>query len=282
MSNLKKLKGMNSSRHRVVWKSNLSGGLLSLKKLVRGKISKGGRNNLGRITCRHRGGGHKQKYRSLDYLRSKGEYSVSKLFSLDYDPTRTSRIGRYYTNKFDMFYTLGVEEGSVSIQGKGFRGQSRQSVISGDSDGLLSNEYLSGNTMRLRDMPVGYTIHNIQSRLGNKFTSYSRAAGTSCVLLKNDSLKGKSLIKLPSKHKILLDWNCLGTLGKVCDSEHNLKVKGKAGVNRWLGIRPTVRGYAMNVFDHPNGGKTRGGRQVRTKWGKVAKWASTRRFKRYV
>jgi large subunit ribosomal protein L2 len=220
---LKKLKGMNSSRHRVV-SSNSDSSLLSVKKLVKGKMSKGGRNNLGRITCRHQGGGHKQKYRSLDFLRSTGEYSKSKLFSTDYDPTRTSSISRYYTKKFNMFYTIGVEDGGVDIQGRGFRGQhgvkrtgkmtwgntedgGDDSVHSLENNMLcidsLENNFVSGNTMRLRDMPVGYTIHNIQSRLSNKSTTYSRAAGTSCVLLKNEN--GKSLIKLPSKHKILLD-----------------------------------------------------------------------------
>lgn len=247
------------TRHKVSL-CKLESSLQPYKKLIKGKISSGGRNNTGRITMRRLGGGHKQCYRMVDTLGKYGEFSESKYLSTEYDPTRTGNINRYYTKKFNTFYVLGSEEISDVIQG---------------SKVIENNNFKAGNVLPLKNIPVGFEIYNIQNHKSNKKTNFCKSAGCKSILLKLQD--GKALVKLPSKAQLLLDWDCIATIGSVNNSGHSLKVLGKAGVNRWLGKRPKVRGYAMNPFDHPNGGKTRGGQQPKTKWGKVAKWVSTRK-----
>ena len=274
---IRKLKPTTSSnRHRVLGEK-LENSLLPIKNLVKGKKSSGGRNSSGRITTRHHGGGHKQKYRNIDFMRNISCFSESYLLNIEYDPTRTGKINRYYNKQFKMFYTLGDSSNRNSIQGKYQNGQYKDSINYKLDSGTvlnLDNKYKEGNTMKLKDIPAGLNIYNIQSRINKNYTNFSKSAGCSSTLIKHEGLK--SLVRLPSKTLVYIDSNCIATIGSVNNSQHSLRVLGKAGASRWLGRRPTVVGFAMNAYDHPNGGKTRGG-NPRTKWGKLAKWVSTRR-----
>jgi len=236
----------------------------SLSKLLRDKSltlslkKSSGRNSTGRITCRHRGGGHKRSLRYIDLTRSNGYYSDTQCVSKEYDPNRSSMIGRCFTGSFKPFYVIsarGMEPGNVS---------SSLSLLS--RRGIQAEH--SGAGLCLKDITAGSMIYNINGKL-------CRSAGSGGVLLKVD--EKEALIRLPSKVVISVDSSLYATLGKASNSNHKLRKLGKAGANRWRGIRPTVRGIVMNACDHPNGGKGSGGMQPKTKWGKWAKWVSTRK-----
>lgn len=245
-----------SLRHRKI--------LIQPKKNIRIKSSStsikkhAGRNNTGSITTRHHGGRHKRYYRNIDFKRLNAPYALSSLLSIENDPNRSANIARYFSPLFKSFYIIAPENISNKIQGPKYP----------------YNRYVkNGDTLPLTDIPIGSKCYNIQTHFKSNPT-IARSSGSAATLLKTDSIN--ATIRLPSKKIINLDKRFLATVGQPSNSNKNLTVKGKAGANRWRGKRPTVRGYAMNAFDHPHGGKTRGGIQPKTLWGKKAKWVKTR------
>ena len=205
-----------------------------------------GRNSTGRITCRHRGGGHKRSLRYIDINRNMGYYSNVSCLSSEYDPNRSSMIGRCFTGSFKSFYIIGA----MGMK----RGNLSSSLWLRLRRGIQSEH--AGAGLCLRDITSGSLIYNINGKL-------CRSAGSVGVLLKVDSKE--ALIRLPSKLVISVGSEGYATLGKASNMNHKLRKQGKAGANRWLGIRPTVRGIAQNAVDHPNGGKSSGGSQPKTK-----------------
>ncbi|WP_297574158.1 50S ribosomal protein L2 [uncultured Deefgea sp.] len=227
------------------------------------KSKTGGRNNNGHITTRHIGGGHKQHYRLVDFRRNK-DGIVAKVERLEYDPNRTANIAL-------LCYTDG--ERAYIIAPKGL--SAGMTVISG-SDAPIK----VGNTLPIRNIPVGSTIHCIEMQPG-KGAQIARSAGTSVQLLARDGMYAQLRLRSGEIRKVHVD--CRATIGEVGNGEHSLRSYGKAGAKRWLGIRPTVRGTAMNPVDHPHGGgegRTGEGRVPVSPWGQPAKGYRTRRNKR--
>jgi len=234
-----------------------------LKKLTESKTRISGRNNKGRMTIRHRGGGHKKLYRIIDFRRDKKEIPA-KVLSLEYDPNRTARIALLAYADGEKRYILapnGLEVGS--------------SVIAGENADILV-----GNALPLNNIPLGTMIHNIELRKG-KGGQMARSAGTAAQLLAKEA--GYAQIKLPSGETRMVHLKCYATIGQVGNlNSENVSI-GKAGRKRWLGIRPTVRGVAMNPVDHPHGGgegRTSGGRHPVSPWGVPTKGFKTRNNKR--
>ena len=204
------------------------------KSLVVGISKNGGRNNDGRMTMRYIGGGHKQKYRIIDFKRDKEEVPAT-VNSIEYDPNRTARIAL-------LFYADGEKRYIVAPDGL----KVGDKVVSGKT--AAPNV---GNTLYLSDIPLGTVIHNIELKPG-KGGAVARGAGTYAQLNARD---GKyAIVKMPSGEVRLILTTCKATIGSVSNSEHNLVVSGKAGRSRWLGRRPRVRGVVMNPVDHPMGG----------------------------
>jgi large subunit ribosomal protein L2 len=204
------------------------------KSLVVGISKNGGRNNDGRMTMRYIGGGHKQRYRIIDFKRDKEEVPAT-VNSIEYDPNRTARIAL-------LFYADGEKRYIVAPDGL----KVGDTVVSGKT--AAPNV---GNTLFLSDIPLGTVIHNIELKPG-KGGAVARGAGTYAQLNARD---GKyAIIKMPSGEIRLILTTCKATIGSVSNSEHNLVVSGKAGRSRWLGRRPRVRGVVMNPVDHPMGG----------------------------
>jgi large subunit ribosomal protein L2 len=233
------------------------------KSLLRGKTSKGGRNNTGRMTVRNVGGGHKQRYRIIDFKRNKHDVpAVVK--SIEYDPNRTARIAL-------LFYKDGEKRYIVAPNGL----KVGATIVSGEK----SSPDL-GNALPLSKIPVGTIIHNVELVPG-KGASMSRSAGAYAQLVAKE---GKyATIKLPSGEMRMVLATCYATIGVVSNSEHMNTRKGKAGRNRWLGKRPRTRGVAMNPVDHPMGGgegKSSGG-HPRSRNGVFAKGLKTRRPSKY-
>lgn len=230
------------------------------KSLSTGKNKSGGRNNKGRITCRHRGGGNKKKYRMVDFKRDKSEIPA-KVARIEYDPNRSANLALLHYVDGEKRYILcpsGLHVGDM--------------VISSDKADIKP-----GNTLTLMKIPVGSTIHNIEMKPG-KGGQLVRSAGSSAQLLGKD--KGMISLKIPSGEIRLVSEHCKATVGAVGNSEHNKTVIGKAGKTRWLGVRPTVRGVVMNPVDHPHGGgegRTSGGRHPVTPWGVPTKGYRTRK-----
>lgn len=233
------------------------------KSLLSSKGRINGRNNNGRITMRRRGGGHKRKYREIDFRRDKLGV-VGKIESIQYDPNRTANIALVVYTDGEKRYILcpqGLAKGDTVTSGSG-------------------SEIRVGNAMPLKDIPTGEMIHNIELRPG-RGGQIARGAGAGVQLMaKADSY---AQVRLPSgeQRKILLE--CFATIGVIGNIEHQNKKLGKAGVSRWLGRRPKVRGVAMNPVDHPHGGgegKTSGGRHPVSPWGQLAKGKKTRHNKR--
>jgi large subunit ribosomal protein L2 len=228
------------------------------KSLIKGKSKSGGRNNSGKMTMRYIGGGHKKKYRIIDFKRDKQDIpAVVK--SIEYDPNRSARIALLVYADGEKRYIISPEGLSVG-----------QTVLSGEK---ASPEV--GNTMSLKNIPLGTIIHNIELYPG-KGASIARSAGSWAQLNARD---GKyAIIKLPSGEVRMILTTCVATIGSVSNSEHNLSVSGKAGRSRWLGRRPRVRGVVMNPVDHPMGGgegKASGG-HPRSRKGLPAKGYKTR------
>ncbi len=231
--------------------------------LTEKKSKTGGRNNYGRITTRHRGGGHKQKYRIIDFKRNKDDI-VAKVVRIEYDPNRSAYIALLSYADGEKRYILAPKELEAGM-----------TVVSGTSVGIKA-----GNALPLDNIPVGSVVHNVEMKPG-KGGQLARSAGTSVRLVAKEGayatlrLRSGEMRKVPAK--------CRATLGTVSNSEHNLEKIGKAGASRWRGIRPTVRGVAMNPVDHPHGGgegRTSGGRHPVTPWGVPTKGHKTRKNKR--
>ena len=233
------------------------------KGLVSGSVTSGssGRSR-GRVTMRHRGGGHKRLYRFIDFKRCSKEVDVCRL---EYDPNRTCLIA----------LTKDVESSKYSYV------LAPEGIKAGDR--LFSGEGVpisSGNTLPLRSIPTGVLVHSIELKIG-KGGRIVRSAGSSAQIMGRDG--SYVLVRLPSSEVRKVHEDCSATIGSVSNSEHKNRVVGKAGRSRWLGRRPHVRGVAMNPIDHPHGGgegKTSGGRHPVSPWGQSAKGMKTRRRKR--
>jgi large subunit ribosomal protein L2 len=237
-----------------------------LKSLLDKHNKTGGRNSLGRLAVRHRGGGHKRRYRIVDFKRDK-DGIPGKVAAIEYDPNRTARIARIHYADGEKRYILapvGLKVGS--------------SVLSG-----AEVDILPGNCLPLKSIPLGTTIHNIELKRG-KGGQVVRSAGGGAQLLAKEGPFAQ--VKLPSGEVRKVDVECRATVGQVGNLEHENISIGKAGRNRWLGWRPTVRGVAMNPVDHPLGGgegKTSGGRHPCTPWGvREKKTRNNKRTQRYI
>ena len=221
------------------------------KSLITSKPERGGRNSGGRITSRHRGGGHKQQYRIIDFKRSKDEVRA-KVAAIEYDPNRTCRIALLHYLDGTKAYILapkGLEVG--------------QHIESGQRADIKP-----GNALPLRYVPVGTVIHNVEMRPG-KGGRIARSAGMSVQLVAKEG--DFATLRMPSTEMRRVPIDCRATIGEVGNAEHELVKIGKAGRNRWKGVRPQSRGVAMNPVDHPLGGgegKTSGGRPAVSPWGK--------------
>src|SRR5271165_6846974 len=220
------------------------------RSLVVAHPASGGRNNLGRKTSRHRGGGHKRQYRIVDFRRDK-DGVPAKVAAIEYDPNRNARIALLHYYDGEKRYILApaqVRVGDVLASGQG-------------------SEIRPGNALPLRYIPVGSTVHNIELRPGQG-GKLARGAGMSAQLVAKEGQF--ATLRLPSTEMRRVPIDCRGTLGEVGNSEAELIVIGKAGRNRWKGVRPQTRGVAMNPVDHPLGGgegKTSGGRHPVSPWG---------------
>jgi len=233
------------------------------KSLTEGKKRTGGRNNTGRITTRHIGGGHKQRYRLIDFKRRKFDMDATVL-RLEYDPNRTAFIAL-------IEYTDGEKAYIIAPQ----RLTAGDKVVAGEKQDVKP-----GNAMPLKNMPVGTIIHNVELKPG-KGAQLCRSAGTYAQLVGRDA--GYAQVKLASGELRLILGDCMASVGAVSNSDHSNTNLGKAGRKRWLGVRPTVRGVVMNPIDHPHGGgegRTSGGRHPVTPWGKPTKGAKTRTKKK--
>ena len=231
--------------------------------LLEKKSKSGGRNNNGRITTRHVGGGHKQHYRVIDFKRTK-DGIPAKVERLEYDPNRSANIALVCYNDGERRYVIaprGLAAGDV--------------IESGEAAPIKV-----GNTLPLRNIPVGSVIHCIELKPG-KGAQLARSAGASVQLVAREGQHVTLRLRSGEMRKVLSE--CRATLGQVSNVEHNLRSLGKAGASRWRGVRPTVRGVAMNPVDHPHGGgegRTSGGRHPISPWGTPTKGYKTRKNKR--
>ena len=234
-----------------------------VKSLTEGLHKSGGRNNRGRITTRHIGGGHARRYRMVDFKRTKFDMSAV-VERMEYDPNRTAFIA-----------LIKYEDGTQSYILAPQRLQVGDKVVAGDKVDVKP-----GNAMKLKNIPVGTIVHNVEMRPG-KGGQMARSAGAYVQLVGRDG--GYAQIKLNSGELRIVPQDCMATIGAVSNSDHTNVKLGKAGRKRWLGVRPSVRGVAMNPVDHPHGGgegRTSGGRHPVSKWGKGAKGTKTRNNKR--
>jgi large subunit ribosomal protein L2 len=232
-------------------------------KLLEKQSRSAGRNNAGRITTRHMGGGHKQHYRKIDFRRKK-DGIAAKVERLEYDPNRSANLALLCYVDGERCYIVAPKGVIVGTQ-----------LMSG-VDAPIKN----GNTLPLRNIPVGSTIHCVELSAG-KGAQLARSAGTSIQLLAREGDYAQLRLRSGEIRKVHID--CRATIGEVGNAEHNLRSIGKAGAQRWRGIRPTVRGVVMNPVDHPHGGgegKTAAGRHPVSPWGTPAKGYRTRSNKR--
>jgi len=234
-----------------------------VKELTEGLSKKGGRNNHGRITARRRGGGHKRRYRLVDFKRQKFDVPA-KVTRLEYDPNRTAFIALIEYEDGEQSYILAPQRLAVG-----------DTVVSGKRADIKP-----GNAMPLAAIPVGTIVHNVELKIG-RGGQIARSAGTYVQLVGRDA--GYALLRLSSGEVRMVRAECMATVGAVSNPDQaNIKL-GKAGRKRWIGKRPAVRGVAMNPIDHPHGGgegRTSGGRHPVTPWGRPTKGAKTRRNKK--
>ncbi|MGB5313936.1 MAG: 50S ribosomal protein L2 [Polyangiales bacterium] len=232
------------------------------KKLLDAKKQTAGRNNQGRITSRFRGGGHKQRYRKIDFKRNKvGVPATVK--AIEYDPNRSARIALLHYADGEKAYILAPDGLQVGTE-----------VLSS-----RNADVKPGNSLRLRDMPLGTMIHNIELKIGTG-AQLVRSAGTAAQLMAKDG--DYAQIRLPSGVVRMVHLNCRASVGQVSNSQHARVTLGKAGRSRWMGKRPHNRGTTMNPVDHPMGGgegRTAGGRHPCSPWGQLAKGLKTRKNK---
>ena len=233
------------------------------KSLTERLMKKGGRNQQGRLTVRHQGGGHKRLYRVIDFKRNK-DGIPARVATIEYDPNRSARIALLNYVDGEKRYILapnGLKVGDM--------------VESGEQADIKV-----GNALPLKNIPVGTTVHNVELKIG-KGAQLVRSAGTSAQLMAKEG--SYALLRLPSGELRKVHVNCRATIGEVGNLEHENITLGKAGRNRWLGVRPENRGVAMNPNDHPHGGgegrSPVGRKHPVTKWGKCAMGAKTRRKK---
>ena len=231
--------------------------------LLEKKSRSGGRNNNGRITTRHIGGGHKQHYRLVDFKRNK-DGIIGTVERLEYDPNRSANIALVLYKDGERRYIIapaGVKAGAELLSG---------------ADAPIKH----GNCLPLRNIPVGSTVHCVEIKPG-KGAQIARSAGTSVQVVAREGTYSTLRLRSGEMRKIHVD--CRATLGVVSNGEHSLRKLGKAGATRWRGVRPTVRGVVMNPVDHPHGGgegRTSGGRHPVTPWGVPTKGYKTRKNKR--
>ena len=234
------------------------------KSLLAPLPKRAGRNNQGRITCRHRGGGHKRHYRIIDFKRNKHDIPAT-VAAIEYDPNRSARIALLHYADGEKRYIvapLGVKVGDVLQSGP-------------------KADIRPGNALPLEKIPLGTIVHNIEFTPG-KGAQLARSAGTFGQIIAKEG--GYIHLRMPSNDIHMLRKECYAVIGQVGNTEHNSIVYGKAGRKRWLGIRPTVRGVVMNPHDHPMGGgeaKTSGGGHPVSPWGVLAKGGKTRKKKKY-
>lgn len=231
--------------------------------LIAPKSKSGGRNNKGRITCRHRGGGHKQRYRIIDFKRAK-DGIAGRVERLEYDPNRTAHIAL-------ILYADGERRYIIAPKG----------VAAGDEVRSGADAPIkAGNCLPIRNLPVGTIVHCVELKPG-KGAQLARSAGTSVQLIAREGQFATLRLRSGELRRVPID--CRATVGEVSNSEHGLQSLGKAGAARWRGVRPTVRGVAMNPVDHPHGGgegRSSGGRHPVSPWGQPTKGHKTRRNKR--
>jgi large subunit ribosomal protein L2 len=231
--------------------------------LVAPKSKSGGRNNKGRITSRHRGGGHKQRYRIIDFKRTK-DGIAGRVERLEYDPNRTAHIAL-------ILYADGERRYIIAPKG----------VAAGDEVRSGADAPIKvGSCLPIRNLPVGTTVHCVELKPG-KGAQLARSAGTSVQLIAREGQFATLRLRSGELRRVPID--CRATVGEVSNSEHGLQSLGKAGATRWRGVRPTVRGVAMNPVDHPHGGgegRSSGGRHPVSPWGQPTKGHKTRRNKR--
>ena len=233
------------------------------KPLVEKQSNTGGRNTAGRITTRHRGGGHKQHYRKIDFKRDKDGIKAT-VSRLEYDPNRTARIALLKYADGEYRYIIAP------------RGLSAGDVLMTGSTAPIR----PGNAMPLRSVPVGSVVHCVELKPG-KGAQIARSAGSSCQFVAREGSHALLRLRSGEMRQVLVE--CRATLGEVGNSEHSLRSLGKAGAKRWRGVRPTVRGVAMNPVDHPHGGgegKSSGGRHPVSPKGTPTKGFKTRKNKR--
>jgi len=233
------------------------------KQLLQVTKKSGGRNVYGRITCRHRGGGHKRHYRLIDFKRDK-DGIPARVAAVEYDPNRSARIALLHYRDGEKRYILAPLQLKVD-----------DVVISGPEADIKP-----GNALPLRNIPLGTQIHNIELRVG-KGGQIVRSAGTYAQLMAKED--PYALVKLPSGEVRMVLLNCKATIGQLGNATHENLSRGKAGRTRWIGRRPQVRGVAMNPIDHPMGGgegRSSGGRHPCSPWGIPTKGYKTRRNKR--
>ena len=229
------------------------------RSLVKAKKQNAGRNSAGRISVRHRGGGHKRRYRLIDFKREK--FGIpAKVAAVEYDPNRSARIALLHYADGEKRYIIAPQKLAVG-----------STVMSGPDA-----EPSVGNALPLGKIPVGMAVHNVELVAG-RGGQLVRSAGTSAqVMSREDEFAN---VKMPSGEIRMIRTNCLATIGRVGNVDHDSVVMGKAGRKRWLGIRPTVRGVAMNPVDHPMGGgegRTSGGGHPKSPWGLLSKGKRTR------
>ncbi|QUM78953.1 MULTISPECIES: 50S ribosomal protein L2 [unclassified Moritella] len=232
--------------------------------LLEKKSKSGGRNNNGRITVRHHGGGHKQHYRIIDLKRNDKDGIPATVERLEYDPNRSANIALALYADGERRYVLaakGMQAGDIIVSG-------------------VDAAIKAGNTLPMRNIPVGTTVHAVEMKPG-KGAQIARSAGTYVQIIARDNSYVTLRLRSGEMRKVLVD--CRATIGEVGNSEHMLRQLGKAGASRWRGVRPTVRGVVMNPVDHPHGGgegRTSGGRHPVSPWGVPTKGYKTRKNKR--
>lgn len=234
-----------------------------VKQLTEGLTKTGGRNNTGRITTWHRGGGHKRRYRKIDFKRTKVDMAAV-VERLEYDPNRTAFIALIKYDDGELSYILAPQRLAVGDK-----------VESGSKADIKP-----GNALPLNSIPVGTIVHNVELKSG-KGGQMARAAGAYVQVVGRDS--GYAQLRLTSGEVRMVRGECMATIGAVSNAEHNNENLGKAGRRRWMGWRPHVRGVVMNPVDHPHGGgegRTSGGRHPVTPWGKPTKGKRTRSNKK--
>ena len=228
--------------------------------LIEPQIRGNGRNNLGHITTRHKGGGHKHHYRVVDFRRNK-DGIPAKVERIEYDPNRSAHLALLCYADGERRYILAPRDVPVGTQ-----------LQSGAEAPIRA-----GNALPIRNIPVGSTIHAIEM-LPGKGAQVARSAGASAQLLAREGTYAQVRLRSGEIRKVHIE--CRATIGEVGNEEHSLRTIGKAGANRWRGIRPTVRGISMNPVDHPHGGRSNGGGHPVSPWGTPTKGFKTRRNKR--